>query len=314
MHRFFLHSACLAAVALLAMAAAPGARAQVRASLVSADAAVQPGRAFTVALKLEHQPHWHTYWLNAGTGYPTSLKWELPGGWQADGIRWPVPGVIRDGTGAVTGNGYDGTVLLPVTLTPPANLLPGETVTLRAKAAWLMCADVCMPGGADVTLTLPVGAGAPAPDAAVTAALAGNAGAAPHFFCADELVAFDKPQVFAPAAGDGGGVNGGGFTLTLPLSEDAGVGDGGGARLVGVLAFERADGARQGFAIAVAVAGGGAAACAGGGINSAVESGDKSPHSNNTGAGAGIPSGASADVSAPAGASVGGGIPAGASA
>lgn len=35
------------------------ARAQVGASLVSADASVRAGTPFTVALRLVHQPHWH---------------------------------------------------------------------------------------------------------------------------------------------------------------------------------------------------------------------------------------------------------------
>ena len=56
------------------------AQAQVKATLVAADSSVQPGKSVTVALRLEHEPHWHTYWINAGTGYATSLQWELPPG------------------------------------------------------------------------------------------------------------------------------------------------------------------------------------------------------------------------------------------
>ena len=39
----------------------------VKASLVAAEASVQPGREFTVALRLEHATGWHTYWIFAGT-------------------------------------------------------------------------------------------------------------------------------------------------------------------------------------------------------------------------------------------------------
>ncbi|WP_068771095.1 protein-disulfide reductase DsbD family protein [Termitidicoccus mucosus] len=309
--RLFLHFICLPAIALLALAAAPGARAQVRASLVSADASVQPGRAFTVALKLEHQPHWHTYWINAGTGYPTSLAWELPEGWQAGDIRWPVPIVIKDHTGTVTGNGYEAITLLPVTLTPPKDLKPGETVTLRAKADWLMCADVCVPGDATVTLTLPVSTAAPAPDAVVTAALAAtpmprapdgwrvsatrhtgektvalafaaekNKAAAPalatlspHFFSIDALIQYDQPQTVM--TGEAGAV----VTFTLPVS-DAYEGDG--ARLAGVLAYDR-DGARHGFIIDVPIQNGAAAS---------------SPPNRSDGGDAAAPADASASASA----------------
>jgi DsbC/DsbD-like thiol-disulfide interchange protein/cytochrome c biogenesis protein CcdA len=136
----------------------------VKASLVAAEASVQPGRAFTVALKLEHQPGWHTYWINAGTGYPTKLTWDLPPGWTAGDIQWPTPEKILDRTGAITGNGYHGTVYLPVTLTPPKDLKAGESVTLRAKAEWLMCEKECIPGEANVAVTLPVKAEEPGYD------------------------------------------------------------------------------------------------------------------------------------------------------
>ncbi|MFZ9683332.1 MAG: thiol:disulfide interchange protein, partial [Cephaloticoccus sp.] len=59
------------------------ARAQVEASLVAAESSIQPGRPFTVALRLQHDPHWHTYWLNPGTGLKTELQWDLPAGFTA---------------------------------------------------------------------------------------------------------------------------------------------------------------------------------------------------------------------------------------
>ena len=63
------------------------ARAHVQASLVAADKSVQPGHPLTVALRLDQQPTWHTYWFSAGTGYPTKLQWELPRGWTAGVIQ-----------------------------------------------------------------------------------------------------------------------------------------------------------------------------------------------------------------------------------
>ena len=140
------------------------AQAQVEASLVAAEQSIKPGRAITVALRLAHDKQWHSYWVNPGTGYKTSLTWKLPPGWKASDIQWPAPQVVRDTAGTITGNGYEGVVYLPVTLTPPADLKPGETVALSAEAKWLMCEEVCVPGKATLTLSLPVGAEAPAPD------------------------------------------------------------------------------------------------------------------------------------------------------
>jgi len=215
----------LAAGGLRAAAVRKGA---VEAQLVPAVAGVQPGQPFEVALRLAHDPAWHSYWIYSGTGYPTTIKWTLPPGWKAGDIQWPVPHVLIDSHGTITGNGYSGEVFLPVTLTPPAGLTPGTSVTLQAHVEWLMCKDVCMPGDANLDLTLPVVGGPPEPDprwgAILTAAHrqlpqpatgwtfaatrtakaatltfrppAGSAFAASdfHFFADDGLVAYDQPQ------------------------------------------------------------------------------------------------------------------------
>jgi thiol:disulfide interchange protein DsbD len=230
----------------LLMAAAPAARAQVQATLTASDQSIQPGHAFTVALRLTHDEHWHTYWINPGTGYPTSIKWELPDGWTAGPIQWPAPQTILDDKGAIIGNGYENTVYLPVTLTPPADLKPGESITLKGLAKWLMCKDVCVPGKADVSLTLPTSSEAPAPaskdgvliaatlaslprdipgwqvsatraDGAVTLHLTGPADAILpkpadlHFFAQDNFIAFDQPQTVTTGSN-------GELLITLPLS------------------------------------------------------------------------------------------------
>jgi thiol:disulfide interchange protein/DsbC/DsbD-like thiol-disulfide interchange protein len=249
----------LAALVVVFAGLAPAARAQVKAALVAADASVQPGRTFTVAIRLEHEPHWHTYWINPGTGYPTSIEWQLPEGWTAGDIQWPTPKVVKDRHGTITGNGYEDVVLLPVQITPPANARAGETVTLRASVDWLMCADVCIPGDAKVELSLPVRAEVPAPHPEhgkmVTAAMAAlpspvpalsvqatRAGkvitlrvsgwdaalSQPWFFSEDALVQYDAPQTVDENRA-------GLLVLKLPASEAY---DGPAQRLVGVLRQE----------------------------------------------------------------------------
>ena len=234
----------------------------VQASLVAADATVQPGHPVSVALRLLHDPHWHTYWVNPGTGYMTKLEWKLPAGWTAGEIQWPAPSILRDHTGAVVGNGYNDELFLPVTLTPPADLKAGDKVELTASAEWLMCDDVCIPGDAKVALTLSVASDAPKPDATwgekIRATLTGlprtdaawkasasrdaktisltvtptaSGASVPtdlHFFADDNLVAYELPQVVKP---DGRG----GFALTLPISAD---GPADAKKLVGVLTSE----------------------------------------------------------------------------
>ena len=149
---------------LLSAAPGPVKKGAVTAELVAHDASIQPGQPFLVALRLIHDEHWHTYWINPGTGYPTSLNWKLPEGFTAGDIQWPVPHVVKDTKGNVTGHGYEGDAFLFVEITPPANLAPGTEVTLHAVADWLMCAEVCMPGDAKLELTLPVKTETPAPN------------------------------------------------------------------------------------------------------------------------------------------------------
>jgi len=164
--RLVFLSACLLLPGLI-QAAGPVKRGAVTAELVAHDASIQPGRPLLVALRLKHDAPWHTYWINPGTGYPTSLAWTLPEGFTAGGIQWPTPHIVQDTKGNVTGHGYEGDTFLFVEIATPAGLAPGTDVTLRAVADWLMCAEVCMPGDAKLELTLPVKAEAPAPNMAV---------------------------------------------------------------------------------------------------------------------------------------------------
>ncbi|HYC70834.1 MAG TPA: thioredoxin family protein [Opitutaceae bacterium] len=144
--------------------AAPVTNGSVTVELVAHDSSIQPGQPIWVALKMDHDLLWHSYWINAGTGYPTSINWTLPDGFTAGPIVWATPHVVKDTSGKVTGNGYEDQVFHFVRITPPASLAPGASVTLKARAEWLMCKDVCMPGEADLELTLPVKAGKPEPN------------------------------------------------------------------------------------------------------------------------------------------------------
>ena len=149
--------AALALSPLLAWSA-PGAvvtTPQVRAELVAhAPEGVAAGKPLWLGLKIEHAPHWHTYWKNPGdSGLPTTLTWTLPAGAAAGEIQWPTPGRLP--IGPLMNYGYEGTLLLPVAVEVPAGLA-SATLDVKLHAEWLVCKDVCIPESGDFSLQVPV--------------------------------------------------------------------------------------------------------------------------------------------------------------
>jgi thiol:disulfide interchange protein/DsbC/DsbD-like thiol-disulfide interchange protein len=145
----------MAGVGARASYAAPVRTAHVEAELVAERTALMPGRPNTVALRLVMERGWHTYWQNAGdSGLPTTLTWKLPPGLDASPIQWPAPRALP--VGPLVNYGYEGEILLPSDISTAPDFLSGKTVTLSARADWLVCKDICIPEGADLSLTLPV--------------------------------------------------------------------------------------------------------------------------------------------------------------
>ncbi len=118
------------------------------------------GGTIWLALREEIIPHWHTYWKNPGdSGEATEITWSLPTGFEAGEIHWPNP--TRVPYGPLVNFGFEDEAILLIPLTVPSGLTPGDDVTLRANAYWLVCADVCVPEEGAVEISLPVVAGSP---------------------------------------------------------------------------------------------------------------------------------------------------------
>ena len=160
MPRTAVLAVALAAAALLGAAAAAAAAAPVKtphveAELVSERTALVPGRTTTLALRLKMADGWHTYWRNPGdSGLPTTLAWKLPAGTTAGPIQWPAPEALP--AGPLVNFGYEGEVLLLTDVAVAADARPGDTLTLAAKAEWLVCRETCIPEEAQLELVLPV--------------------------------------------------------------------------------------------------------------------------------------------------------------
>ncbi len=124
-------------------------------SLLSENKAIAPGEAFTVALKLDHPPEWHSYYKNSGgVELPPEIEWTLPGGTTTGPIQWPVP-EVKDGYFGKSFI-YPGSPVFLISITPPDSLTPGETFTFSAKAEWQICKTSCINESAEFTLELPV--------------------------------------------------------------------------------------------------------------------------------------------------------------
>ena len=149
---------------VLILAWCPGVQAQmhqgrqiVQASLLADTNAIVPGRPFTAGLLLKMAPGWHSYWQYPGdSGLATTIQWNLPAGFKAGSIQWPIPERITEEGDLVT-YAYPDEVLLLVEITPPP-AIDSNQITLNAKANWLVCEKLCIPGDANLALTLPVAA------------------------------------------------------------------------------------------------------------------------------------------------------------
>jgi DsbC/DsbD-like thiol-disulfide interchange protein/cytochrome c biogenesis protein CcdA len=131
-------------------------------SLVAQTTTAEPGKSAWIGLRIQHQPHWHTYWRNPGeSGLPTSLAWQNPAGVNVGEIAWPTPKRIP--TGGLVNFGFEDDLLLPMQVQIPA--AQNRPILLKARANWLICKEVCIPEEGEVSLTLNVTSGAGAPSA-----------------------------------------------------------------------------------------------------------------------------------------------------
>ena len=171
----------LAALALLWAAPAlaqPVDTGHLIAELVARDQSVAPGATTYVAVRQKIDKGWHTYWRNSGdSGEATRIVWTLPQGWTAGDIVWPAP--TRQPTGPLMNYGYQDEVLLPVPVTAPATARPGEIVTFKAHATFLVCEEICVPEEAELSLSMPVSEGLASPDPQWSGPIAKTLAAAP---------------------------------------------------------------------------------------------------------------------------------------
>lgn len=122
--------------------------------LVARENAAVSGKPVDVAIVLESEPGWHTYWRNPGdAGMTTSVAWTLPKGWTASELQWPAPRLFQEKDIATFG--YAGKTMLLSTLQGEWTR-PGGSLSFTADVDFLECREICLPGSQKVTLDLPV--------------------------------------------------------------------------------------------------------------------------------------------------------------
>lgn len=124
--------------------------------LVSAETALRPGETNFLGLLFTIDAGWHIYWDGVNeSGIPPRAEWDAPAGAEVGPFILPVP-TRYVGPGDLLDHVYEDEVLLIVPVEVPADASPGSLLTFRAGVEWLVCKEMCLPGYADVMITLPV--------------------------------------------------------------------------------------------------------------------------------------------------------------
>ncbi|HEY8279120.1 MAG TPA: thioredoxin family protein [Bdellovibrionota bacterium] len=126
----------------------------VTAELLLENDALEAGKASMVGVRLEMEPHWHTYWRFPGdSGLPTEAAWQLPAGWQAGPAEWPIPQRIF--VPPLVNYGYEHEALIGFPVSVPANEAIGKK-RIVASVSWLVCKEECIPEKVELALEVKV--------------------------------------------------------------------------------------------------------------------------------------------------------------
>lgn len=130
----------------------PKAEDLVKIELFTDHSRVIPGSTFLLGVKFTIEKDWHTYWINPGdAGLPTQVELELPNGWIAADLIFPVPNKIKFGEFA--NYGYEKEVLhvLPITVAPNADT---GNVKINALVKFLVCKEECLTGSKKLSFAI----------------------------------------------------------------------------------------------------------------------------------------------------------------
>ena len=105
---------------------------------------------FYVGVRLQMQDGWHTYWENPGdSGSPFNATWTTDAGVIVENVSWPTPQTIP--YPPLMTYGYEGDIIFPFQV---FRSLDTELTEISLDFDFLICADICVPEQAKLTLDL----------------------------------------------------------------------------------------------------------------------------------------------------------------
>lgn len=109
------------------------------------------GEPFLIGLRMELAPGWHTYWRVPGdSGIAPKFDWSASRNVASVDLRWPVP--ERFDAPYDSTFGYAREVVWPVLVRAKDAAKP---VTLGLKFSYGVCSNICVPGEASLSLSVP---------------------------------------------------------------------------------------------------------------------------------------------------------------
>ena len=105
---------------------------------------------FYVGVRLQMQDGWHTYWENPGdSGSPFEANWSTDEGVIIENVQWPTPITIP--YPPLMTYGYEGDIVFPFQVFRSQET---ELKTISVDFNFLICADICIPESASLSLDL----------------------------------------------------------------------------------------------------------------------------------------------------------------
>ena len=105
---------------------------------------------FYVGVRLQMQEGWHTYWENPGdSGSPFEATWTTDAGVIIENVSWPTPQTIP--YPPLMTFGYEGDVVFPFQV---FRSLDTTLTEISLDFDFLICADICIPEQATLTIDL----------------------------------------------------------------------------------------------------------------------------------------------------------------